>query len=206
MGDAYIALLQINVALGCLYNGLETGRYRAKLYDALIDAVNSPTPSYVEIAGELSTVFPNSSELSEDHHAVRRWIYELPDEYRGRIAGIDKWNFDGTTGPKKPLLRYRWYFGKHLDKVTVWGVSVVAPLSFMWLSHLGVDVAWWLGSLFILIGQLTPIVNIISGHGMIRKASRDMEKTINNLVKAYKKNRLSDNVKRAAEAVIWIPE
>ena len=206
MGDAYIALLQINVALGCLYNGLETGRYRTKLYDALVDAVNSPAPSYIEMAGELTSIFPNDSEHSENHHAVRRWIYELPDECRRRIAGIDRWNFDGTTEPEKLPRRYRWYFGKHRDKLVVWAFSIVAPLLLMWLSHLDFYVAWWLGSSVILIGQAIPVINIINGHRMIRKASRDVKERINAIVSSYEKRMASDTIKKAVEAIIRTQE
>lgn len=200
MEDAYIALLQINVALGCLYNGLETGRYRAKLYDALVDVVNSQTSNYIEIVGELTSIFPHDSELSENHHAVRRWINELPDEYRRCITGIERWNFAGATEPKKLPRRYRWYFGRGRDKGLVWIVSVIAPLLFMWLSLSGFPVSWP-GILAILIGQAIPVINIVIGHRMIRKASRDVEKRINDIVSSYEKYVVSDTIKKAAEAV-----
>ena len=202
MPDVFVALLQINVALGCLYNGLETARYRTKLYAVLADAVSALKPNYPTMISYLDSnyIFTNNSKLAKDHHAVRRWIDELPDEYRIRIPQIEKWNF-GDTSPEELPRKYRGYFGKNIDKVAVWVFSVLVPLSLMWsvLFDFYVTSLWSL--VIVAIGQLLPAINVLFGRWMIRTVSRDVKNMLDDIVSEYKKARVPLVIRRADEAL-----
>lgn len=146
----YIALLQINVALGCLYNGLPAARYRTKIYEAVVNAVNSvaagaamrdwsvnaspmATPSnYAQVAAILEPAIANNYKLSKSHHLIRRWIAELPQEQQQRICGCDKLNLEDDTSPEELPWLYRWYFGRNHDNVATWMITVFASLFLMW--------------------------------------------------------------------------
>ena len=201
MSDALIALMQLNVALGCLYNGLEVARYRTKLYRAIAESVDS-VPEYADVVDNLNSnsSFANNSELSECHHAVRRWVYELPAEYQKRIEQIEKWNFEGPTSPEKLPSIYRLYFGKNYDKVLVWTLSVVTPLSLIWAAYFNVDVFKW-GWTITLIGQLAPLVNVWFGRQMITTVSRDVEEKLEKIVSIYQKDSVSPTIEKARQSL-----
>lgn len=201
MPDVFVALLQINVALGCLYNGLETARYRTKLYAALAEIVSSLEPDYPAMIGHLdsNSIFTSNAKLAKSHHAVRRWTDELPDEYRVKIPQIEKWNFSDTS-PEELSGMYRWYFGKNIDKVSVWIFSVVVPLSLMWSAFAGAYVTSFVIGL-VVFGQLLPAVNIFVGRWMIRTVSRDVKSKLDDIVSEYKKDGVSPAVRKATEAL-----
>lgn len=198
MSEILIALMQINIALGCLYNGLETGRYRTKLYEVLADAVSSK-PDYVDMIDDLESTFTSDSKLSDNHHAVRRWVCELPDVYRKKIPQIEKWHLDGSTSREKLPKKYRWYFGKHIDKAIVWIVCVVVPLLFMWLAYCGIDVFGPCWAIIVLFGQLVPVINIATGLRMIDNARRDVEDRLEEIVGVWEIRERMPRVKSAVE-------
>ena len=71
MTDAvYIALLQINIALGCLYNGLPTARYRTKLYEAIVNIVNA-VPDYARMADRLQVAVAHDSKFAKSQGRPR---------------------------------------------------------------------------------------------------------------------------------------
>ena len=207
MPDVFVALLQINVALGCLYNGLETARYRTKLYAALADIVGSLEPDYLAMIDHLdsNSIFTSNAKLAKSHHAIRRWIDELPNEYRMKIPQIEKWNF-GDTSPEELPKRYSYYFGKNVDKVTVWISSVLVPLSLMWSAFFGLRTAslWSLVVIGFLavIGQLLPVINIIVGRRMISTVTRDVKNKLDDIVSEYRKDIASSEIRKAFEAFV----
>ena len=47
--NAFLAMLQINIALGMLYVGLKENRYRKKLFNAIVGKYNSKTTLVLQV-------------------------------------------------------------------------------------------------------------------------------------------------------------
>lgn len=104
--DEQLSLLQINIALGILHIGLRGGRYREKLLRSLAELIDTRAQQFRE-ALEYDRLAGIDDKFQRRHHAVARWVSELPAD---RMDDIDAVTRRFTTTKMPPLL-YRWFRG-----------------------------------------------------------------------------------------------
>ena len=96
--DLLVSLLQVNIASGFFYVGLQTARYRNKLYAHIVEVFNLTFMELDEEAWleEYNRQRTNNKELSDKHFEVAKWLIELPHNSRrwswfvGQFEGENK--------------------------------------------------------------------------------------------------------------------
>lgn len=161
--DELLSLLQINIALGILHIGLRGGRYREKLLRSLAELIDTRAQQFRE-ALEYDRLAGIDDKFQRRHHAVARWVSELPAD---RMDDIDAVTRRFTTTKMPPLL-YRWFRG-HWDKRVCFTVLTILGIAMTWLVvYLGDDVLRSLSLRIIYgliaLGQVLVAFHVVPSH------------------------------------------
>lgn len=168
--SVFIAMCQVNIALGILYLGLPESRYREKLIETILARLTDSGCDDMDVVSADYTRLTTTDEtFSNHHHYILDWIGEVPtDKLKGRWADLlDSQQYRGPTWIKRDR-RYWWY--KHgVDKWLTLFVLVILPILGMWLSEFYSSfagessmVSW----MVLGIGQLSIAMHVIIGRRM----------------------------------------
>ena len=178
--DELLSLLQINIALGILYIGLRGGRYRQKLLRLLAKLIDHRAQQFRE-APEYDRLAGVDDKFQKRHHAVARWVSELPADRMDDIDAVTR-RFATT---KRPPLLYRWFRG-NWDKRVCFTVLTILGIAMSWsVVYLGDDV---LGSPalrimygLIALGQVLVSFHVVVGSWMVSHYSSQCERALDYL-------------------------
>ena len=129
-----VPLLQISIALGILYIGLQSARYRSRIYEAVVRAISAQTAAVntKDLANaEYKDALSRDSKLASAHHRISMWIGELPREYAEKLDSDVAESFSDATSKDGPPLLYKW-FKSDLDRWAVFIISSMIPILITW--------------------------------------------------------------------------
>ena len=133
-----IAIVQINIALGILYVGLPKFRFRDNIYNDIVNILNANP--FVDLIEERRDRFERllmtDSEFSGHYHDLRIWLRKLPDYFRDKIQGSERFKImQHEHAPRSRLdhaERGFWWFEVNGDKKTVWISSIIPSIFLLW--------------------------------------------------------------------------
>ena len=136
VGDSYmlVPLLQISIALGILYIGLQAARYRNRIYEGIVSAILAQTEALDadELAApEYKDRLSRDSKLSTAHHRVSMWLGELPIAYSEQLKATVADSFSDSTRKDGAPCVYRW-FKSNADRFCVFLLSSFVPILLTW--------------------------------------------------------------------------
>ena len=80
--DILLCLLQINVAIGILYIGLPTARYRNRLHSEITKIMRGRESEIERVAYRDAML---NQKFADTHYYVSMWLQEIPDSYSRKI-------------------------------------------------------------------------------------------------------------------------
>ena len=128
--DVVLSLLQVNVALGILYIGLEAARYRNKLHRNIVSAVSRQTPDSGQFDGDsYKAKVLDDEDLTDAYRYVSTWLAHLPSEYADQIKDTPVWVLMGNIENYKPAPRlYNWY-RRNWDRRTTFAICTILSIA-----------------------------------------------------------------------------
>ena len=129
-----VALLQVNIASGFFYVGLQTARYRSRLYAHIVDVFNSKFSEVIEELWlkEYDRRRKADKQLSDLHFMAAKWLIELPHEFKSQLKHQQiRENFEGAQNTDKLPIIYRWY-SSNGDRWATFIICSVIPIIFLW--------------------------------------------------------------------------
>ena len=129
-----VPLLQISIALGILYVGLQAARYRNRIYEGVVSAILAQTEALD--ADDLAALgykdrLSQDSKLSTAHHRVSMWLGELPRAYSEQLKDTVADSFSDSRRKDGAPCVYRW-FKSNADRFWVFLLSSIVPILLTW--------------------------------------------------------------------------
>ena len=132
--DMLVPMLQISIALGILYIGLQTARYRNRIYQGIVTTILARTGA-VEASVVASPRYKDhsfgKSRLNDANQRVQMWLHELPIASSSELEGTVADAFLEASEPDATPCLYRW-FQEDWDRWTVFFLSSVVPILLCW--------------------------------------------------------------------------
>ena len=129
-----VPLLQISIALGILYIGLQAARYRNRIYEGVVSAILAQMEALDAddlAAPEYKDRLAQDSKLSAAHHRVSMWLGELPKAYSEQLKATVADSFSDSTRKDRAPRVYRW-FKFNADRFCVFLLSSFVPILLTW--------------------------------------------------------------------------
>ena len=177
--DILLSMLQINVALGILYIGLEVARYRKRLTAQLEEIKQTEVDILVlDADGKLSetrlkayrNLLGRDSDFGTAHYYLCTWIGELPVRQDVDSGEPEAELFSQVERVPEPPRLYRWYRGD-LDRWTTFVVTSLIPIGLTWGLVMYTDDILKFHSwvyVFLIAGQSLVAAHVIAGWLMVR--------------------------------------
>lgn len=203
--DILLSMLQINVALGILYIGLEVARYRKRLTAQLEEIKKTEVDTLVlDADGKLSNVRMNSyrdllgrdKRFSDTHYYLCTWIGELPLSPDANLRNPDADLFSQVDRVPKPPWPYRWY-KRDVDRWSTFIVTSLIPIGLTWGLVMHTD--YLLGQLcyvyiVLVLGQFWVAAHVIAGWLMVWYYRKKVNEAVKFLRDAIDKPETEPNV------------
>ena len=177
--SVFIAMCQVNIALGILYLGLPESRYREKLTDTILSRLSDSGCDDMNVeSNRYRDLMKLDGTFAVNHHYILGWVGEVPPD---KLK--DKWK--ELLGPKKENrtsitadLRYSW-FKYRLDQWWSLVVLVILPILAVWMAefrHEIVGASATISCIVLGLGQLSVAVHVIIGRGIASWIGRQIVK------------------------------
>ena len=166
----FVPLLQISLALGLLYLGLQSARYRGRLHDQIVESLNAEGARTLSISrGAYARFVIRGPIRLEAHKTVLMWIKVLPTDHLLQLEGNLAEVFLRIDKAAQPPRWYRWYAWNG-DLYFTFAVSVLLPIVMFWYIALCGYPPWlprWASWLLIALGQVNVGTHIFVGRKII---------------------------------------
>ena len=200
--DLLIALLQVNIASGFFYVGLQAARYRNRLYDRIVDLFNSKFSIYRSSLPErYSRQLRTDGEFSQAHYKVAMWIIELPSEYDSRLRRRIKKPFTGAQNTGQLPKIYRWYKSNY-DRWATFALCSVVPILLIWYlalrgeNDLSTSMTWVI-IVTIFLGHVCAMSHVLIGWRIVvDKYQQEFSDALEYLIRAAPARRFPEQVTR----------
>lgn len=196
-----LCMLQINVALGILYIGLQPARYRNRIYKNIVVECIGNADTLRQLGGSTkhkdgyNSKVAGDTNLSNCHHTVAMWVGELPEAYRKDLPSDMPTNINrhdsGTL--EVPPWDYRWFKSNFDGNVIIFMCSII-PIIYLWLLLPLQDLCWWIISGYVLffIGQCLIIFNIWFGNRIATNYSEKFATALEKVSIAIDESKIED--------------
>lgn len=177
--SVFIAMCQVNIALGILYLGLPESRYREKLTETILARLSDSGCDDMDVASNRYRELMNTNKtFSAHHHDILGWVAEVPtDKLNDKWRKLLDLQEEKRTSIKRDLV-YLW-FKYRLDQWWSLVVLVILPILAVWLFEFRNEIAGALAttSWFILgLGQFSIAFHVIIGRRMASRVGRQIKK------------------------------
>ena len=179
MLDILLSMLQINVALGILYIGLEVARYRKRLIAQLETIKQNEVDLLVlDADGNLSdsrlnaysNLLGRDSNFGKAHYYLCTWVCELPVRQDMDSGELEADLFSQAERMPKPPRLYRWFKGD-LDRWTTFVVTSLIPIGLTWGLVIHPDyILKFQSSVYValIVGQACVVAHVVAGWLMVK--------------------------------------
>lgn len=199
--SVFLAMCQVNIALGILYLNLKESRYREKLIETIRGRLSdSGRDDMDERSTRYTNLLRTDERFAAHHHYILGWVGEFPTQK-------DKWIklLDDQQHNKRPWFkrdwRYWWYKGAW-DQWWTLIVLVILPILGMWLSQFHSMFAVKLATMLWIVlglGQLSIVMHVLVGRRMATRIGRQITKKSEYLSRKLNE-RSADSNERSADS------
>ena len=144
----FVAICQINVALGLVYLGLRSWRYQTRFANAITEAIKECGCDTMDVQSqEYASLTSRDPTFSKHHHRIAKYVANIPGndlpESWARFLSVSNTEVSRV---------YDWY-NRGRDKVVILVTMVVSPIIFLWWRAPG-------ATIFLALGQVAVIALI----------------------------------------------
>ena len=194
--DVVLSLLQVNVALGILYIGLEAARYRNKLHRNIVSAVGRQTPESEQFdANSFKAKILDDETLTSAYRYVSTWLVRLPSEYADQIKDTPVWALMRNIEPSKKAPKpYNWY-RSNWDRRSTFAIctmlSIANTFALLWLPLSCIKPATYF---VIFLGLAWVSGNVALGEWMSSSHSGKFDSNLESLIESLEFRQSKKNV------------
>ena len=154
----FIAMCQVNIAIGFVYIGLREFRYRNILKDKAWSAFKNVGCDSMPHEGEVHTaLMKDDPEFSKNFHYIMKCAsMHLVDRLPEHLVASLSSRSDGRNALSK---LFSWY-NNRTDKVMVFVTAILVPILMLWIESRAVGTDVRLSAEILSVGQILVVVQV----------------------------------------------